>query len=137
MSSCCNETDENSGIIHSNLSIEGFYVVTYDCLNLPDTACIRDTNQFNEIFKFTGTNSDCGKIILPEIDFTKFSILINHKSGGGKLFYHRTVNVDSIFKIVTYLITIESCPVFVDYETDSYNLILVPKIGNDYKIDYK
>ena len=137
MYSCCNESDENSGIIHSDLSIDGFYIVTYDCLNLPDTACIRDENQYNEIFRIIGTDSDCGKIIMPEIDFAKYSILINHKSGGGKHFYHRTVNVDSTAKIVTYLITSESCPVFTDYETDSYNLVLVPKIGTDYKIDYK
>ena len=137
MNSCCNESDENSGIIQVNLQIEGFSKTSYHCLDLPDTACIRDDIQFVEMFKITGTDPDCDKIKLPEVNFSSYSILINHKDNGEKLFYHRTVTVDSTNRIVTYLISTVSCPGFVETETESYNLVLVPKIGNDYIIEYK
>jgi hypothetical protein len=137
ISSCCNETDENFGIIQNNLNIEGFGITSYHCLNLPDTCCIRNNNQFAELFKVIGTNPDCDKIILPEVDFTKYSLLINHKENSGKKFYHKTVSVDSANKIVTYLITYESCPIFVDSRTESYNIVIVPRIGDEYRIEYK
>ena len=137
MNSCCNESNENSGVIQSDLNIDGFYIVTYKCLDLPDTVCIRDSAKYEEIFKVKGTDSDCGKIKLPNVDFAKYSILVNHKDNSGKIFYHWSVTVDSTNKIVTYLISTVSCPIFVDYETESYNIILVPKIGNDFKIRYK
>jgi hypothetical protein len=137
LNSCCNESNENSGIIQANLEIEGFYNTSYHCLNLPDTACIRNDSLFVEIFKITGTDADCGEITLPEVDFSNFSILINHKKNSEKLFYHRTVTVDSTNRIVTYLVSTVSCPSYADTETESYNLVLVPKIGNDFIVEYK
>jgi hypothetical protein len=135
--SCCNKSSENFGIIQDDLNIDGFYIVTYDCMNLPDTACVRNNEEYHTLFKITSTNSDCGKITLPFVDFTKNSLLIYHKDNGGKIFYQRTVTVDSTKKIVTYLITTASCPVIMDYRTETYNIVFVPKIGLDYKIEYK
>jgi len=135
--SCCNESNQNFGFIICELNIDGFHISNYHCLNLPDTACIRDSVQFSKIFKISGTDSDCEKIKIPEIDFEKYSILINHKFDKGKKFYQRNVEIDSLNKIVTYLIDIESCMILVDSETESYNIVIVPKIDNNYKIDYK
>ncbi len=137
LTSCCNKSDENYGIIQNNLDIDGYYISTYDCLNLPDTACIRNSDQYNEVFSVTGTDSDCKNIKIPDVDFSEYSILINHKEESGKIFFQRTVSVDSLNKIITYLITTEGCPVITDYRTDSYNIVLVPKIGEDYSVEYK
>lgn len=137
ITSCCNESDENSGIIWSDLYIEQFGITNYYCLDLPDTACVRSKDQYNELFKIVGQSKVCNEIVIPEVDFSKFSILINHRTNKGKKFYHKNVTVDSNNKVVTYLISIESCPIVVDSETESYNIVLVPKIGEDYKVEYK
>lgn len=137
MYACCNEENENYGIIDSELSIDGFYIMTYDCMNLPDTACIRDSSAYLQVFKISPNGDGCGSINLPPVDFSKHSILINHYEDWGKLFFQRTVTVDSINKVVTYKITKSSCKTIVETQTDSYNIVLTNKIGEDYKVVFK
>ena len=72
-----------------------------------------------------------------EVDFSKYSILINHKSSGGRHFYHRSVTLDARNKTYTYLITTGTCTEFTHNTTESYNMVKVPAIGKDYKVVYK
>ena len=108
-------------------------------MNLPDTACIRDSIQYQQIFKITRNDSVCLKIQLPIVDFKKNSVLLNHKSGNNRISFHRSVLVDSLTKTVTYLVAEESCPnhSLVAYSTDSYNIVLVPRISDDYLVKFK
>ena len=48
--SCCNEHDENNGIIVTDYKIEGDYADQYYCLKTPDTACVRDTLTYHTLF---------------------------------------------------------------------------------------
>ncbi len=135
--SCCNEHDENSGLITGDFIVEGFSNADFYCLSLPDTACIRDSAAYAKIFKVTASYNDCANIRLPEVDFSKYSILINHKSSGGRHFYHRSVTLDARNKTYTYLITTGTCTEFTHNTTESYNMVKVPAIGKDYKVVYK
>ena len=134
--SCCNEHDDNSGIIIINFNI-GDDSQKYDCLNLPDTICICDDSTYRAVFKITSTNSKCNDIVIPNVDFTIHSVLIYQKSLGGRIYYHRNVQVDSLNKIVIYSISTTKCFCADVCENNDQNIVLVPKIGKDYKIKYK
>jgi hypothetical protein len=134
--SCCNEHDDSSGIIVSDLQI-GDYWQGSDCLNLPDTVCIREDSAYQRIFKIDSTISTCKGIVLPSIDFNKNSILIYQKNGGGRIFFHRNVQVDSAKKVVIYSISTTRCFCADKCENADQNIVVVPKIGRDYKIEYK
>ena len=138
--SCCSVTTENFGIIQSELKISNFDISVYPCMNLPDTACIRDSIEYQQMFKITRNDSTCLKIQLPPVDFNKNSVLLNHKSGNKRIAFHRYVLVDSLTKIVTYLVEEESCPnnhSMVAYYSDSYNIVLVPRISKEYLMKFK
>jgi hypothetical protein len=137
--SCCSISNENYGIIQSEIKFNSSGSPFYTCMNLPDTACIRDSIQYQQIFKITRNDSVCLKIQLPIVDFKKNSVLLNHKSGNNRISFHRSVLVDSLTKTVTYLVAEESCPnhSLVAYSTDSYNIVLVPRISDDYLVKFK
>jgi hypothetical protein len=137
--SCCSISNENYGIIQSEIKFNSSGSPFYTCMNLPDTACIRDSIQYQQIFKITRNDSACLKIQLPLVDFKKNSILVNHKSGNDRISFHRYVQVDSITKTVTYLVSEESCPNHskVAYSTNSYNIVIVPRISDDYLVKFK
>jgi hypothetical protein len=134
--SCCNEHDDSSGIIVSELKI-GDYWQSYDCLKLPDTLCIKDDSTYQKIFKIDPTNSTCNGLILPSIDFNKNSILVYQKNEGGRTFYHRNVQVDSTNKIITYSISTTQCFCPDKCESFNQNIVVVPKIDKDYIIKFK
>jgi hypothetical protein len=134
--SCCNEHNDSEGIIVSDLKV-GDYSQSYDCLNLPDTICIRDDSTYQEIFKIDSKKSSCKGLILPSIDFNKNSILIYQYHEGGRIFFHRNVQVDSINKVITYYISTTRCFCPDKCENTDQNIVIVPKIGKDYKVKYK
>ena len=134
--SCCNEHDDNNGIIISDLNV-GDNWQGYDCLNLPDTVCIRDDSSYRKIFKIDTTKSTCKGLVLPTIDFNKNSILIYQKNEDGRIFFHRNVQVDSVNKLITYSISTTRCFCPDKCENADQNIVVVPKIGIDYKVKFK
>ena len=141
--SCCNEHDEDSGIIKSDYAIGGTYNfdgnsynVDNDCLLTPDTACIRNDSIYKSLFKID-SSSYCKAAILPTIDFNKYSILVNRKSTSGRVYFHRNVIVDSINKTIIYQISTTYCHCIDICFSKASNIVLVPAISMDYKIIYK
>jgi hypothetical protein len=133
--SCCNEHDDNSGMIMSDFHV-GDFSQGYDCFNLPDTICIRDDSTYQKVFKTETTKSSCAGLSLPLIDFNKNSILIYQK-GGGLEYYHRQVQIDTVGKIVIYSISTTRCFCPDKCSRANQNMVIVPKIGKDYKVQFK
>lgn len=134
--SCCNENDENSGIILSDYKIGTDYFYPYYLIT-PDTACIRDDLTYRTKFVIDTTCNNCKNVTLPEIDFSKVSLLVNRKTIHGRTYFHRDVTVDSISKIITFQITTTGCYCPDKCESLDLNIVIVPKISDDYKIIYK
>jgi hypothetical protein len=133
--SCCNEHDDNTGIIISDLRF-GDYPLGDNSLKLPDTICIRDDSTYQRIFKIDSTKSN-GELGLPSIDFSKNSILIYQKNESGRIYFHRSVQADSVNKVITYSISTTRCFCPDKCDNSDQNIVVVPKIGKDYKIIYK
>jgi hypothetical protein len=134
--SCCNEKDTNSGIILSDYKIDTDYFYPYYLIT-PDTACIRDDLAYRTKFIIDTACNKCKDLTLPEVDFSKVSLLVNRKSIGGRTFFHRDVTVDSANKTITFRITTTGCFCPDKCESFDLNIVIVPKISNDYKIIYK
>jgi hypothetical protein len=133
VSSCCNKDNTNSGKIISDFEIQNYNIYTdQSCLNIPDTICIRYDTTFTRIFK-----TDCKGPIIPHVDFTKNSLLIYQKHQEGIVLFHRDVKFDTIAKIVKYTINFSKCFCYDKCETNDYNMIIVPRIPDNYKIVYK
>jgi hypothetical protein len=143
MASCCNEHNEDSGIIKSEYILGGSntlggsnYNVDIDCLITPDTACIRNDSEYKELFRIDSV-SYCKNATLPSIDFNKYSLLVNRKSILGRVYFHRNVVVDSLNKIITYQISIQYCRCIDVCHSQESNIVLVPAISKDFRIVYK
>jgi hypothetical protein len=106
-------------------------------LKTPDTACIRDDNTYRNSFIIDTSNNRYKNLSLPTIDFSKVSLLVNRKFYGGRTFFHRNVSVDSVLKTVTFQITTSSCFCPDKCESFDLNIVIVPKISNNYKVIYK
>jgi hypothetical protein len=135
--SCCNEHDDNNGIIVSDYKIEGDYEDTYYCLKTPDTACVRDNLTYKTLFVVDTISNNCKRLILPSIDFSQYSLLVNRKWTNGNIYYHRNVTVDSLNKTVTFQISTSSCFCPDKCSRFDLNIVIVPKISSDYKIIYE
>ena len=133
--SCCHEHGDDEGIILSLYKISDGPSHA-NCLKTPDTACIRTDSELTALFVLNTTSDGCSGLSLPTIDFNKYSLLVNRKKTGGRIFFHRNVKVDSANKTVTYQITTTKCFCPDKCANDALNIVVVPKIGNDYKIIY-
>jgi len=135
--SCCNEKNENSGIIISDYKIEeaDYFYPSY--LITPDTACIRDDISYRTKIVIDTSYNSYKNLTLPVIDFSKVSLLVNRKFPNGRIFFQRSVYVDSVSKTVTFQITTTSCYCPDKCESLDLNIVIVPKISSDYKIIYK
>ena len=134
--SCCSEHDEDSGIIKGDYRISDDFT-NIECLKTPDTACIRNELKYRDLFVIDTSAHVCKNMVLPTIDFNKYSLLVNRKNTRGNLYFHRNVIVDSINKIITYQISTTSCFCADVCESNNLNIVLVPSISSDYKIIYK
>jgi hypothetical protein len=138
LSSCCNEKDENSGSIISNFSIDNFNEYNYfHCFDLYDTICIRNDSVYKKIFSLKDQKTECTSIILPKIDFSKNSILIYYVNSGGRTYFHRHVEIDTLNKLVTYTIATVGCFCPDKCISSSYNIVIVPRIKDNFKVEYK
>ena len=129
IAACCNESDSNSGLIISKLDID---YINYTLLDIPDTSCIRSDSSYKILVVDISEQSN-----LPYINFDKYSILTNLKLENGRIFCDRIVTVDSLNKTVTYTVKTKSCKCMDKCDNSDYNMVLVPKIGNDYKVIFK
>ena len=134
--SCCHEHSESNGVIISDFKV-GTDKQTYDCLSLPDTACIRDDSTYRAVFKINSSRETCNGLVLPKIDFNKNSILIYKKDIGGRLFFHRDVLINSNTRVVTYIIATSKCFCPDKCETYDQNIVVVPKIGKEYTVRFE
>jgi hypothetical protein len=138
LNSCCNKHDENSGVILADFEIENYPDWRIkNCYNLPNTYCIVDDSTYKKIFSRGVHTSECPILKLPALDFSKVSLLIFKKDMPTPTNFNRNVEIDTIQKIISYSIKVKRyfCP---DASGSlSYNMVIVPKIGNDYRIEYK
>jgi hypothetical protein len=129
----CDTTDEiNSGQIISKFSID------WNCNNT-HTACIRNLMEFEDYAQ----SNNCGNESNPElpyVDFNQHSILIYNIVEDGCCIFNRNVSIDTTKRLVTYSIehTICGCGfvIAMDIWTVDNNMVMTPKIPEDYTIDF-
>ena len=127
--SCCDENDSYSGVIISVIDLD---FINYTNLNLPHTGCIQTDSSYKSLVTEPSLWDE-----MPLVDFTKQSVLINYKHVNNRIFCDRNVIIDSIKKNVTYTVFAESCNCMDKCKNYDYNIVIVPKIGSDFKILYK
>jgi hypothetical protein len=138
LNGCCNENEDSSGSISADLDISNYTDWDdYGCFHFPDTMCIRDDSTYQQQFKIISSDDDCKQLSLPVIDFSKYSLLVYRKSEGGRIFYHRNVSIDTVNKIVRYSISNSKCFCPDKCQSGSLNMVLIPKVGNEYAVEYK
>jgi len=125
------------GLIVSDLQISDFDEVhDVSCYNIPDTLCIRDDATYRKTFARISFTSDCSTLTLPPVDFSEYSILIYKRYEHGNVRFHRNVIVNTHNKVVVYTITTRNCYCADACRTVSYNMVLVPKVEQGYKVIY-
>ncbi len=105
-----------------------------------DEYVFRDNDSFQDfgdIVRIYPANSNCDTANLPNIDFSKHSLLTKSTNGGGcSATYQRKVLKDTENKKIIYQI-------LVDYEgtcemlLGSRNWAIMPKISNNYTVEFK
>lgn len=130
----CNNSDEvNGGVIIAKFDIY------WNCDNAHNT-CVRNLQEFIDYAQ----SNNCGTettIVLPNVDFSQHSVLINNIVESGCCIFNRDVSIDTINKMVTYSIEYIRCGcegfVGMDIITVANNMVLVPKIPEDYVVEFK
>ncbi|HON20432.1 MAG TPA: hypothetical protein PLW70_03765 [Bacteroidales bacterium] len=95
--------------------------------------CIREDslNIYNLQVSFDGGN------YYEAIDFSKYTVLGKYTNGGGcSVVYERNVSKNISNKKILYSITVHQCG-YCDMYSECMNWVLVPKIPEDYTIEYK
>lgn len=136
ISACCRKKDSNSGEIEAEITIENTGPPGLGCLIIADTFCIRTDSVYRNFFKQDTNRKNCPVLDLPFIDFNKHTLLGNFRSGR-RDFYHRKVNINHDDRIVTYEITKTSCSCADVCFRASYNMVLIPKLGKDYRVIFR
>jgi hypothetical protein len=138
ISSCCNEKNDFTGAVIEEYTIEGNYsYLSYQCLGLIDALCIKNDSAYKSVFKINTADTICADFVLPAIDFEKYTILVSPQSDMKRTFYHKNVDIDSANKLITYTITTTRCMCADVCESFSLNMVAIPKISDDYRIEFK
>jgi len=138
LNSCCTQDNLNYGLIVSDLEIPNFNQNNDDgCYNIPDTLCIKDDETYRKTFARISFTSDCNTLTLPPVDFSEYSILIYKRLVRANARFHRNVIVDTHNRVIVYTITTSNCFCADVCETFSYNIVLIPKLEQGYKVIYK
>ncbi len=105
-----------------------------------DEFVFRNNNSFQEfgdIVRIYPANLNCDTAKLPNIDFTKYTLLTKSTNGGGcSATYHRKVLKDTKNRKIIYEILVNSestCEMLLG----SRNWAIIPKIPNNYSVDFK
>jgi len=92
---------------------------------------------FGDSIRIHPANLDCDTAKLPDIDFNKYTVLINKTSGTGcSVVYNRTIIKDTQKKKIIYKISAEysgNCKMLIG----NRNWAFVPKIPDDYKVEFQ
>jgi hypothetical protein len=139
LSSCnCKKKDKVSGEIINDIEIDKLFEAPNGrCYNLPKKFCVYNDSAFNEIFKLKNA-TDCDAIVLPSIDFSKFSLLVYWREDNGNVTYEKNISIDSTNKTVTYTIQInDHCACPDKCMRNGYNMVLTKKISEDYTVNYQ
>lgn len=138
LSSCCKQKDTLSGQAIQEIFIEHLYEEPgSSCFNLPSQICIRTDSAYHELFKLK-SGASCDALVLPFIDFSKYSLLIYWKEDGARVFYNTNVQIDSTQKTVQFSIGVTgqcACP--DKCLRQEYHLVLTPKIADDYVVFFQ
>jgi hypothetical protein len=134
---CCksDKFTENSGSIIADFQYD------YSCIrpSLSKNVIIKDSSSYHLAFRIDSSFNNferCHLLKLPDIDFTKYSILGNYKDGGCDAVFKRNVRIDTNTKAITYSISVKDCGM-CKVETFNYNFVIIPKIPNDYVVEFK
>jgi len=136
LSGCCNKRDTNSGEIERELKIIGQGNSMLSCQPKTDTFCLRSDSAYKAFFKTDSTRTTCPGYDLPVVDFSKNSLLGFFKLGRND-YFQRRVTIDRASKKVIYEITTTSCRCADVCIRASMNAVLIPKIGNDYTVEFR
>lgn len=102
-----------------------------------DEVVIRDANAFAELVEIIRTKGICSSEDIPQIDFTKHTLLGKYVGGGGcHLALDNKVYEDSVNKTITYLIKPKfsgSCMMYLY----SWNWMLVPRLEAEYTVKFQ
>ncbi len=127
------EEEIGTGEIISNASIHMGDTHLNELLQKVAGKCIQSDSQNVDMLK---VSFDGGKNY-EAIDFSKYTVLENFVSTGGcSVVYERNVSKDITHKKIVYTITIHQCG-DCKKSNSSWNWVLVPKIPEDYTIEYK
>jgi hypothetical protein len=92
--------------------------------------------EFGDLVRIYPANSNCETANLPNIDFTKYSLLTKSTNGGGcSASYKRKILKDTVNRKIIYQIS-------VDYEgacdmlLGSRNWAIIPKIPDNYTVEF-
>ena len=112
----------------------GVYDKGYEEVIIMDNKTYQD---FGDSIRVQFVNTDCSKVVLPEIDFSESFLIGKFTQGGGcSVRYDRKVTIDKDTKTLVYKIK-------ADYSGNCYilfinmNWALVPKSYKDYTIEFQ
>ena len=129
----CDKSDEVSG----GLIITKFDIY-WNCNNT-HSACIRNFQEFENYAQLNNCGTETTPV-LPNVDFSQHSVLIYNIVEDGCCIFNRNVAIDTTKKMVTYSIDHIKCGCGVVFAMDIWtvdnNMVLVPKIPEDYDIDF-
>lgn len=127
------EEEIGTGEIISNASLRMGGANSNELLQKVAGECIQSDSQNTDNLQV----SFDGGIIYKVIDFSKYTVLENRVTTGGcSVIYERNVSKDITHKKIVYTVTANQCGGCEKLNT-SWNWVLVPKIPEDYTIEYK
>ena len=129
---CVLPEEIETGEILSNASLRMGGTYSNELLQKVASRCIQSDSQ--NVYKLQ-VSFDGGNYY-QAIDFSKYSVLEVRADGGCHAVFERNVSKDIIHKKIVYTVTVHQCGdclVFVS----SLNWVLVPKIPEDYTIEFK
>lgn len=133
----CNAKDSNSGIIISNYS---FKCIAYDLGPKGEQVVIDSDSSFKafidkDLEHAKSYNCDINNFL--KIDFSQHTLLGLDASGGGcDIGFERNVTKDDANKLYKYTVKVNKCG-GCKQEAISMNWVLVPKLPQDYKVEFE
>ncbi len=127
----CSAPGGNRGIIESSYSIGNSFCVDFNERNF----VARNDSEFRQIYTISKQWDDCRNFEMPEVDFSKYSLL-GQQAGtckGGN--FLRTVTKNEAEKKIIYTVQAKCCG-YNKVLLMSKNIVLVPKIPQDYTVEF-
>jgi hypothetical protein len=136
-STICGGEDINKGIIVKYYNVHDFPMCVQEYVNENKELIIRNNNELLNI-----TDSNCYNLPEvgystnpPDINFNEYSLLGFYSSGQCEVKFIREVTKNEINQKYTYKIIVNDCGTCKIMKYDA-NLVLVPKIPDDFIVDF-